>query len=55
MNNIYIAGEEYVIVCVNGLYIVKREGKEEYYGTYSQCKKWLEKKREENVDFDLNM
>lgn len=45
MNNIYIAGKEYWIDYVNGLYIVKCEGKEEYYGTYSQCKKWLEKKQ----------
>ena len=44
MNNIYTGGREYCIKNVNGIYVVKCEGKEVYYGTYSQCKKWLEKK-----------
>lgn len=39
-----IGNKLYWITLVNGLYVVMSEGKEEYFGTYTQCKKWLENK-----------
>jgi len=59
LKDTYTGGTHYWISYENGLYIVKREGMEkahdEFYGTYTQCCAWLDKKREANAEYDLNI